>query len=674
MSKLTRRGFVEVGATAAVAIAVQPKAALSAWVPPGSRTKLAPPAFIALPLGHIRPSGWLRRQLRIQADGLSGHLDEFWPDVGPHSGWLGGPGESWERGPYFVDGILPLAWLLNDDSLKAKAMRFIDWTLNHQAPSGMIGPDRDDDWWPRMVMVKVLAQYHDATADPRVIAVLTRYFHYQLAALPTRPLHTWGKYRWQDEVLFVEWLYERTGDVSLLHLADLLERQGYDWISGFASFKYTGVTSRARLEAAAIRGDKSEAMETHGVNNGQALKTAAVRYRLSGDAANERARFRRQMETLDRFHGMPNGMFSCDEHLAGLDPSHGTELCTVVETLYSLEVALSTFGDVAIGDRIEKIAFNALPGAFDDDMWAHQYDQQANQILVGLNSKPWTTNGPESNLYGLEPNFGCCTANFHQGWPKFTSNLWMRSPDGGLVATLYSPCEIETTVGDHKISLRVETEYPFKEDVRIILSPETSVRFPLRLRIPAWAQAATIRINGQPTPIDTTPETFALIDRLWIQGDVVDLHLPMVPSVSRWYNNSLALMRGPLVFSLDSGQSWVKLRDRGLTADWQVYPRKFWNYALLVDEHSATQVEVVEHAVGMKPFAATMAPVKLRVRARRIDTWRSEDGVAAPIPNGLQTTDLPDEMLELIPYAAAKLRITAFPQLGEMSAVRATNE
>ena len=232
-------------------------------------------------------------------------------------------------------------------------------------------------------------------------------FAYQVAEMPKRPLQEWGKYRWQDEVLMIEWLYERAPEADLLRLAALLRQQGYAWEAGFADFKYIGATKKSEMR-----------METHGVNNGQALKVAAVEYRLNGNVA-ERARYFKQLATLDTYHGMPNGMFSCDEHLAGLDPSHGTELCTVVETMYSMEVALATFGDTQIADRLEKIAFNALPGTFTDDMWAHQYDQQPNQIQVGLNSKPWTTNGPESNLYGLEPNFGCCTANFHQGWPKF---------------------------------------------------------------------------------------------------------------------------------------------------------------------------------------------------------------------------------------------------------------
>ena len=92
-----------------------------------------------LPLGSIRPAGWLRAQLQTQANGLSGHLDETWADVGPNSGWLGGSGESWERGPYFLDGLLPLGWLLDDARLKAKAQHFVEWTLTHQAANGMIG-------------------------------------------------------------------------------------------------------------------------------------------------------------------------------------------------------------------------------------------------------------------------------------------------------------------------------------------------------------------------------------------------------------------------------------------------------------------------------------------------------------------------------------------------------
>ena len=186
----------------------------------------SPGVFELLPLGSIRPSGWLKNQLQIQADGLSGHLGETWADVGPNSGWLGGTGESWERGPYYMDGLLPLAYLLDDERLKATAQRFIDWTLEHQAPNGMIGPASNNDWWPRIVMMKALIQYQELTGDARVIPLMDRYFRYQLAELPTRPLRDWGRFRWQDEVLSVLWLYRRSGEPYLLELAQLSAQAG----------------------------------------------------------------------------------------------------------------------------------------------------------------------------------------------------------------------------------------------------------------------------------------------------------------------------------------------------------------------------------------------------------------------------------------------------------------
>ena len=124
---------------------------------------------------------------------------------------------------------------------------------------------------------------------------------------------------------------------------------------------------------------------------------------------------------MDRYHLLPSGVHSGDEHMAGLNPSQGTELCAVVEGMFSVEHLIAILGEPALSDRLEKIAFNALPGAFDGDMWAHQYDQQPNQVLCSLRARHWTTNGPEANLFGLEPNFGCCTSNFHQGWPKLVS-------------------------------------------------------------------------------------------------------------------------------------------------------------------------------------------------------------------------------------------------------------
>jgi DUF1680 family protein len=355
-------------------------------------------------------------------------------------------------------------------------------------------------------------------------------------------------------------------------------------------------------------------------------------------------------------------MFSCDEHLAGRNPSQGSELCTVVETMYSLEQSLAILGDATIGDRLERIAFNALPGTFTDDMWAHQYDQEPNQVEVSLHRRPWTTNGPESNLYGLEPNFGCCTANFHQGWPKFASSLWMASQDDGLAAVAYSPCELRTVVGKTPVRLSEETEYPFRDLVRITIHPASEARFPLRLRIPSWANSAEIRVNGERLAT-AADQGFARIERRWKTGDVVQIKFPLEPRVTRGFNDSVSIDRGPLVFSYPIREDWVKLRNRGMTADWQVFPSSQWNYALAVNEKTIETAAVTERPVGSSPFSLQGAPVTLRVEARRLPSWRAVDGAADPVPPSPVTSEEAAEDLRLVPYAAAKLRITAFPVL-----------
>jgi len=103
---------------------------------------LQEPRLYLLPIADIKPRGWLKNQLRIQARGLSGHLDEFWPSV-MDSKWFGGSLPDTERAPYWLDGVVPLAWQLDDDALKAKVIKRVESILERQHDDGWIGP-RDE--------------------------------------------------------------------------------------------------------------------------------------------------------------------------------------------------------------------------------------------------------------------------------------------------------------------------------------------------------------------------------------------------------------------------------------------------------------------------------------------------------------------------------------------------
>ena len=165
-------------------------------------------SYSALPLGTIKPKGMLLKMLEIQRDGLTGVLDSLYSVVcGSNNGWLGGTGDGWERGPYWLDGLVPLSYILDDKELQKKAQKWIEWSINNQREDGYFGPipleegferipgtqqTNREDWWPRMVMLKVLQQYYTATQDERVINMMTKYFSYQLKMLPENQLGKWS--------------------------------------------------------------------------------------------------------------------------------------------------------------------------------------------------------------------------------------------------------------------------------------------------------------------------------------------------------------------------------------------------------------------------------------------------------------------------------------------------
>jgi hypothetical protein len=140
----------------------------------------------------------------------------------------------------------------------------------------------------------------------------------------------------------------------------------------------------------------------------------------------------------------------------------------------------------------------------------------------------------------------------------------------------------------------------------------------------------------------------------------------MQPRAIPGFNQSLSVNRGPLVFSYPIGETWLKLRDRNLTADWQVYPNTQWNYALAVDNPNS--IHTAEHPVTGAPFTHEGAPVTITLPARKLKSWQAVDSVADPVPPSPVTTAEPLEQITLIPYAAAKLRITAFPHCAQPQA------
>ena len=644
-----------------------------------NRQPLLQKDYIELPLGAIRAEGWMQEQLVRMKEGMTGHLDKVYePVMGARNGWLGGDGDVWERGPYWIDGLLPLAYILNDEALKEKIKPWVEWTLASQKPDGYFGPDTDRtpepglqrdnarDWWPKMVMLKVMQQYYSATEDTRVLDFFTKYFKYQLAELPKTPLGHWtfwGEQRGGDNLMMVYWLYNITGDKFLLDLGELIHRQTFNWTDIFLNQDHL-----------------SQQHSLHCVNLGQGFKEPVVYYQQNKDPKQIEA-VESAVRQIHNTIGLPTGLWGGDELLRFGRPTAGSELCTAVEMMYSLEEILEITGGVQWADYLERVAYNALPTQVTDDYSARQYFQQFNQVEVTRKWREFSTPHEDTDVvFGVLTGYPCCTSNLHQGWPKFVQNLWYATADNGIAALVYAPSNVKAKVANGiEVNIQEQTNYPFEETIRFNVSfADKKVKqafFPFHVRIPAWCEQPVLKVNGKPVQADACSGQIARVNREWKEGDVLTLELPMKVAVSRWYDNGAVVERGPLLYALKMDEKWVKktmepekVREYG---EWyyEVTSDTPWNYALssrLFDPDKIQENFIVEKSdkIADYPWNVENAPITIKTKAKRLNNWTVVRGSVGPISYFTQQgNDMGDEVetIELIPYGCTTLRVAEFP-------------
>ncbi len=593
---------------------------------------------------EIKPLGWLRRQLEIQAESLSGNLDKMWNDI-RKSSWIGGDKEGWERVPYWLDGFVPLAYLLENEDMIARAKKYIDAIISFQKPDGWICPCSDDarktyDTWAVQLITKTLTVYYQCSKDERIPDVIYRVLrnYYEMIESGEIRLFDWGNARWFECFVAINFTYERCGEEWLCNLAKILKEQGMDYNEAIPLWERP--LNRWRFD-------------THIVNLAMMLKSEAVSCGILGGEYTDNAE--KLHSILEKYNGTPVGHFTGDECLSGLSPIQGTELCAVAEQMYSYELLYAYTGDKKWAERLELLAFNALPATISDDMWTHQYVQMSNQIACEKfpGKSLFRTNGSEAHLFGLEPNYGCCTANFNQAWPKFALSTFMHCGNK-VVNVIPVPSELKT---EDKY-VKIETDYPFKNSFRYIVEAKSD--FELVIRIPSFAK--NLAVDGESVCTEELVFSFAAGEKREI-GISFDAYAYFE---KRPYDLN-AVRCGSLVFSVPVRfeKKMYEYEKDGVErkfpyCDYELLPLSDWNYA-----YCGEKFEIARNEISNIPFSSEKPPVTVKTTVKKID-WGFEDGydsVCAKLPQSREAMSDAEEIL-LYPYGCAKLRMTEIPFVG----------
>ena len=633
---------------------------------------LEPQVYLPLKLGAVQPTGWLAQQLQVEAAGMAGYLDLFYPPVA-YSPWVSNctmPGgcqdtNEGEDFAYFFQAAVPLAFLTDPKCAGALCQRIQGYVTtfitNADPTTGWIGPPSDPNdgnaEWARWLVLFGLEQYYEFTGDARIMPAIYKHLHESYNRLANHaPLVAWAGSRWQDYAWLIQVIMDldptdAAGEKQFLtsHLWLVAAQQGVVWEEWFEPEFFP-------------LGNTPWNFSSHGVNTGEGLKSGAVLWRMTGSpfARNSSAT---RVELLERYHGAPTGVFQADETLSDSMPSHGTELCAVVESMLSLNVMHENLGDAAYADRAERIAYNALPGTWSSDMWGHQYLQQANAVnALHQDNHIWLADGPDATTFGLAPNYPCCTANGPQGWPRLVPRMVHGTGNGGVAISILGPLAATVPLAGANAgasaAITVSTEYPFGDslDIGLTHTGAPSGGVPVWVRIPGWATAATVSVAGGPAVPAGPNGTMFLIPNFGGAGAgaggaglAQTAHIELNPaifvdSVGVLYNGAVTVHRGALVYGMSLGEAVnvtatheCPAPDHPQVLDYTINSTTPWNVALVLDPSKADLTPYLTFARAgavnaTQPFDHSAPPLTITGMARQINAWGLDRGSAAAPP------------------------------------------
>ncbi|KAL9114313.1 MAG: hypothetical protein Q9227_001735 [Pyrenula ochraceoflavens] len=612
-----------------------------------------------------------------------------------------------EASPYWFNGLVPLAFGLGDERIQSQVKYYLDYVLDHQQQDGWLGFETTHETrglWARCLLLLGMIQYAEAdpTQTDRIVDAMHRYVDLAHSMLQnnytglivhgddTFDTAGFGVGRTHEMHIPLQWLlerYPRNNSDTIRETMDLMIDGGAVWGADWRTFW----TDEAYPKVLDDSYDLSWVF-IHGVNQAEGLRYPLALYRNNGEQA-LKTQTRAAVDLLAQYHRSLAGTIIADEYISDLNPSRGAELCIAAEVMFSSAYIYQYLGDNDIADWAEQTAFNAFPVSVAPDWWSHQYVQQENQ--------PWSRNlttdtlwsdvNSYANVFGLEPNYPCCTVNHPQAYPKFLANSFVTTSDGGLAHVFLIPGSAATSLGDdsqNSVLVNADTTYPFGNEITYSIT--ASDPFTFYIRIPTWADLNSTTINKK-TPV--SPDPITGLQKLSIPAGTssASLQLSTTPRFVSRANNTAAIYYGALLYALaidydTTSSAPLNYRTeqllpsnttdpQGRTSDFRLTPqnRTKWNIAI-----DPRQIEVVGSSSNSSSSSGSNSttqqqqlpspiwslgapPTELRVAAVEIDWPVNLDSPADPGTFEVKQTTGKPFMARFVPYGSAKLHMALLP-------------
>jgi len=474
--------------------------------------------------------------------------------------------------PYLFNGIVPLAYGLENSRLMNQVKNITSIVISRQQSDGWIGPEVGNarNFWARYPLFLGLINLleADSSYEESVVPALQRFFTLMNTMLKNNGTgylpqpndllsgedHNWGRIRVCDMMITLMWMYDHypgnQSQILLENLNMLLEGQ-IDWAIWYQQEVYIFPD----LNTVNITYTKQMFPYEHGVNVAQGLKAGAVINRFTNNASLIQMA-RTAVNWTFTYHGAPSGTILADERLDGLAPYYASELCTAVEAMYSLAFLYQALGDNNFADRCELAAFNAMPVHLTPNWWARTYGTQPNgPTAQHLSSEPfWNMNG-YATTYGLETDYPCCTVDHVQGYPKFTASLFVQVGNNGLAHVLLAPGSATAILSSGNVTVNCSTNYPFDYTLNYIVS--SSAGFDFHTRVPSWANAADSVLQLGSSSIPLSPDSHTGLHTISLSAGTTIFSLTLAPSsvvtTQVLANDSIAVFSGPILYALEVG-------------------------------------------------------------------------------------------------------------------------